>query len=134
MEVDKWNDELARGSICNILTHGLLQVVEINEEVMEILINPVDRDWIFFMGPANVSWMTTDGGHTYQKIEMNLFGLSGDEEAIVKWHPTQREWALARIGLSLYFTEDFGKTWAKVRENVHKFHWCGAGKFLLDCT
>jgi hypothetical protein len=75
-------------------------------------------------GYGEINWFTKDQGDTYTRVE---FGALVD----LKLHPKKADWVLAskyegsfpNRYLSLFVTQDFGKSWKKLVSNVFQFEW-----------
>jgi hypothetical protein len=77
---------------------------------------------VYIVGSGNYNWGTIDKGETWSAYERKFFYLH------IKWHPTQPNWALAITPqYTIFFTNNAGYSWVKVRELVIEFSWGDAG-------
>ncbi len=75
-------------------------------------------------GYGEINWFTNNQGDTYTR---NEFGSLVE----MKLHPKKAEWVLAskyegtfpNRYLSLFVSQDFGKSWKKLVSNVFQFEW-----------
>lgn len=107
-------------------------------KISEVVLSPVDPNLLFFVGAAGVNWVSEDCGQNYKPLN-NGRGISQ-----FKFHPTERNWAMASIFTSwddfseddepckiyreVYYTKNLGETWTFLKDYVIEFEW---GKFAV---
>jgi len=101
-------------------------------KVKKMMQNPVDESLIVFTGTHGVNWVTEDCGANLKALN------SGKKIHELKFHPSQRSWALAagwtscedfddgepcEIYKELYMTKDLGNSWQFLKSHVFDFSW-----------
>lgn len=102
-------------------------------KISEIVPSPVDPSLLFFIGSAGVNWVSEDCGNSFKPLN------NGRKINQFKFHPTQRNWAMASIFTScddfddddepckiyreVYYTKDLGETWKFLKDYVIEFEW-----------
>lgn len=101
-------------------------------KVIKMLISPVDKSLIIFLGTHGVNWICSDCGNSGFKAFNN-----GKKIQEYVFHPTERNWGLAsaftlceefssepcRIYKELFVTKDIGHTWELIASYVVQFSW-----------
>ncbi|CAI2385075.1 unnamed protein product [Moneuplotes crassus] len=100
-------------------------------KIIILLPSPADLNIVFFIGYKGMNWVSEDCGATIKP-------LNGEKKITnFKFHPTQREWALASIYSAcdefeddecnsveeLYLTTDLGKSWRKLQDRIIQYEW-----------
>lgn len=102
-------------------------------KIAEIVPSPVDSNLLFLIGAAGVNWVSEDCGSNFKPLN------NGRKISQFKFHPTQRNWALASIFTScddfedddepckiyreVYYTTDLGEHWNFLKDYVIEFEW-----------
>ena len=102
-----------------------------SNKISSIVLSPADPKLIYLIGNKGKNWLSEDCG-------ANLKPLNDDKKLQdIKFHPTQREWAISSIYKScddfsdeewyghqeIYATTNLGKTWKKLEENIMQYEW-----------
>ena len=101
--------------------------------IAEIVPSPVDKSLLFLVGAAGVNWVSEDCGSNFKPLN------NGRKISQLKFHPTQRNWAMAAIFTSwddfdtdeepwkiyreVYYTTDLGEHWNFMKDYVIEFEW-----------
>lgn len=102
-------------------------------KIAEIVPSPVDSNLLFLIGAAGVNWVSEDCGSNFKPLN------NGRQISQFKFHPTQRNWAMAAIFTScddfedddepckiyreVYYTTDLGEHWNFLKDYVIEFEW-----------
>jgi hypothetical protein len=100
-------------------------------KVQEIIISPVDKNLVIFLGTHGINWVSQDCG---RKIEALNHGRKIHEFI---FHPTERNWVMAsafticedfknepcRNFKEVFVTKDLGDTWTLLLSYVVQFNW-----------
>lgn len=102
-------------------------------KIAEIKPSPVDSNLLFFIGASGVNWVSEDCGSNFKPLN------NGRKISQFKFHPTQRNWAMASIFTScddfedddepckiyreVYYTTDLGEHWNFLKDYVIEFEW-----------
>lgn len=102
-------------------------------KIAEIVPSPVDPNLLFFIGETGVNWVSEDCGNSFKPLN------NGRKISQFKFHPTQRNWAMASIFTScddfdeddepckiyreIYYTKDLGEKWSFLKDYVIEFEW-----------
>lgn len=102
-------------------------------KINEIVPSPVDNNLLFFLGAAGVNWVSEDCGNTFKPLN------NGRKISQFKFHPTERNWAMAsifttcddfedddepcKIYREVYYTKDLGEKWTFLKDYVIEFEW-----------
>ena len=89
-----------------------------------MLFSKADAKYVVMKGYGDNNWFSRDQGNTYER---HAFGVMSE----IKMHPTRAESLLAtkyegsfpNRYLSLFVSEDFGRSWKKIQKNVFQFEW-----------
>jgi photosystem II stability/assembly factor-like uncharacterized protein len=60
-------------------------------KISEIVLSPVDNNLIFLIGQSGINWVSEDCGNNFKPLN------NGRRISEFKFHPTQRNWAMASI-------------------------------------
>ena len=108
-------------------------------KIAEIVPSPVDSNLVFLIGASGVNWVSEDCGSNFKPLN------NGRKISQFKFHPTQRNWAMASIFTScddfdsdddepckiyreVYYTQDLGEHWNFLKDYVIEFEWAKATK------
>ena len=100
-------------------------------KIVDIVESPVDPNLVFLIGAAGVNWVSEDCGANFKPLN------NGRKISELKFHPTQRNWAMASIFTScddfddepckiyreVYYTTDLGEHWNFLKDYVLEFEW-----------
>ena len=119
-----------------ITTTGQKELEENEHEigqVSRIIISPVDKNLVIFLGTHGINWISTDCG------KHNIKALNhGRKIQEFVFHPTERTWGLAsaytlcedfkngepcRYFKELFLTKDLGDNWDLLSSYVDQFSW-----------
>jgi hypothetical protein len=105
-------------------------------KIAEIVPSPVDSNLIFLIGSSGINWVSEDCGSNFKPLN------NGRKISQFKFHPTQRNWAMAAIFTScddfedddepckiyreVYYTTDLGEHWNFLKDYVLEFEWAKA--------
>ena len=100
-------------------------------KINSIILSPADPKLVYLIGNKGRNWVSEDCGAHLKPLN--------DAEKIqdIRFHPTQREWAISSIYKScddfsdedwyfhkeIFVTTNLGKTWKKLEENVKQYDW-----------
>ena len=106
-------------------------LIPANHKISTIILSPADPSIVYFLGTKGVNWFSEDCGVTLKPLNI--------EKKIqdFKFHPTQREWALASIYTEcddfgdddcdihpeIFVTTNMGLKWEKLQNNVIQYEW-----------
>jgi len=100
--------------------------------VKKMMQSPIDNSLVVFTGTHGVNWVTEDCGANLRALN------SGKKIHELKYHPSQRSWALAagwtscedfddgetcEIYKELYITKDLGNSWQYLKNYIFDFSW-----------
>uniref|UniRef100_A0A7S3KHT3 VPS10 domain-containing protein n=1 Tax=Euplotes crassus TaxID=5936 RepID=A0A7S3KHT3_EUPCR len=102
-------------------------------KIADIVESPVDSNLVFLIGASGVNWVSEDCGANFKPLN------NGRKISQLKFHPTQRNWAMASIFTScedfdeddepckiyreVYYTQDLGEHWNFLKDYVLEFEW-----------
>mmetsp|Transcript_2618 Transcript_2618/g.4051 ORF Transcript_2618/g.4051 Transcript_2618/m.4051 type:complete len:159 (+) Transcript_2618:90-566(+) len=99
-------------------------------KVRKMMQSPVDQNLVVFTGTNGINWISEDCGAQVKALN------SGKRIHEFKFHPKQREWALAagwseceeteedcKIVKELYLTKDLGSNWSFLKGHIFDFAW-----------
>jgi len=96
-----------------------ISAISTTAQVAAIHISPVDNSSIYFLGRLTTSYVTRDGGNTFQQINTNVH-VEG-----LQLHPHVTEIMIGNDGNdNLYYSDDFGASWAFVKAGVYDYDFC----------
>lgn len=128
----------------DIMTHTGQEQLEENDneigKVSEILMSPVDKNLVIFIGTHGINWVSKDCG---RKIEALNHGRKILEFI---FHPTERNWIIASAFTicsdfgndpcknfkEIFVTKDLGETWNLMLSYVVQFSWGITGQKHID--
>ena len=99
--------------------------------VQKMMVSPVDKNLVLFMGSHGVNWKSPDCGQTV--VAMN----QGRPVSEFQFHPTQRDSLLAvawskcddyedepcKLQKELYVSHNLGEDWDLIEDYVVQFQW-----------
>lgn len=121
--------------INNLLTDSGKQELEEHENeignVSEILLSPVDKNLVIFLGTHGINWVSSDCGRNIKALN------HGRKIQEFIFHPTERNWVLASAYTlcedfqnepckkfkEVFLTKDMGESWDLLLPYVVQFNW-----------
>ena len=121
----------------DIITNTAKSELEENEhevgKISKILLSPVDKNLVIFLGTHGINWISTDcGRHDIKALN------HGRKIQEFVFHPTERTWGLAsaftlcedfkngepcKYFKELFLTKDLGNNWEILSSYVDQFSW-----------
>jgi hypothetical protein len=119
----------------DLITHTGKTELEDNEneigKVSKILLSPVDKNLVIFLGTHGINWVSQDCGRNVKALN------AGRKIQEFIFHPTERNWGLASAFTlcedfpgqpckhfkELFVTKNLGESWDLIGSYVTQFSW-----------
>jgi len=100
-------------------------------KVSKIIMSPVDKSIVIFLGTHGINWVTQDCGRKVKALN------HGRKVTEYLFHPTEKTWGIAsaftlcddfidepcKINKEIFLTQDLGENWVTMAGYVVQFGW-----------